>query len=173
MAAATGMSVEQMNSMLNSMGVQTDVTTVEQTLHRNVPEYTTEETIEVISEPSEDKPGQYRKTSHTYQSGSVPVDETVQVAQINTGDSAGTPPSINYVGNGGSPRPSGRGGGGKGGGGGGGGGGGSKAKSVKKSADIDKSKPAAVENDIYEKVNATLEKLKDSYSKLNKVKDRT
>lgn len=59
------------------------------------------------------------------------------------------------------------------GGGGGGGGGGSKAKSVSKSADIDKSKPAEAENDIYEKVNATLEKLKDSYSKLNKVKDRT
>lgn len=63
-------------------------------------------------------------------------------------------------------------GGGKGGGG-GGGGKGNEPKSVKKSADIDKSKPAEAENDIYEKVNATLEKLKDSYSKLNKVKDRT
>ena len=76
----------------------------------------------------------------------------------------------------GSPRSSvnagNRGGGGKGGGG-GGGGGGSSAKSVKKSADIDESKPAEAENDIYEKVNATLEKLKDSYSKLNKVKERT
>lgn len=77
-------------------------------------------------------------------------------------------PGVSNVG--GSSRPSGS--GGKGGGG-GGGGGGSKAKTVKKSADIDKSKPAAAENDIYEKVNATLEKLKDSYSKLNKVKDRT
>ena len=165
MAAATGMSVEQMNSMLNSMGVQTDVTTIEQTLHRNVPEYTTEETIEVISEPSEDKPGQYRKTSHTYQSGSVPVDEVVQVAQINTGDSAGTPPSINYVGNGGSPRPS-RSGGGGGKGGGGGGGGGSKTKSV------EKAKGAESDNDIYNKVNSKLEELADNYTEVDKAKGR-
>ena len=80
-----------------------------------------------------------------------------------------TGPGVQTVGSG----SSGNTGGGKSGGGGGGGGGGSKAKSVSKSADIDKSKPAAAENDIYEKVNATLEKLKDSYSKLNKVKDRT
>lgn len=79
-----------------------------------------------------------------------------------------TGPGVQTVGSG----SSGNTGGGKSGGG-GGGGGGSKAKSVSKSADIDKSKPAEAENDIYEKVNATLEKLKDSYSKLNKVKDRT
>lgn len=66
------------------------------------------------------------------------------------------------------------GGGGKSGGGGGGGGGKSnEPKSVSKSADISKSKPAEAENDIYKKVNATLEKLQDSYSTLNKIKDRT
>ena len=83
-----------------------------------------------------------------------------------------TGPGVQTVGAG----SSGNTGGGKSGGGGGGGGGSSKAnepKSVSKSADIDKSEPAAAENDIYEKVNATLEELKDSYSKLNKVKDRT
>lgn len=61
----------------------------------------------------------------------------------------------------------------KGGGGGGGGGKSNEPKAVKKAADIDESKPAEAENDIYEKVNATLEKLQDSYSTLNKIKDRT
>lgn len=61
----------------------------------------------------------------------------------------------------------------KGGGGGGGGGKSNGPKSVSKSTELSKSKSAEVENDIYKKVDSTLEKLQDNYSKLNEIKDRT
>ena len=81
----------------------------------------TEETVEQTSagEVDEDgvstKPATYKKTSHTYQDGTVPVTETIEVAAIGTGKN---PPKITYTGNGGAA-PSSTGGGKKGGGGGG------------------------------------------------------
>lgn len=167
MAMATGMSVDQMNALLNSMGVQADVTVVHQPTQMEVPEYTTEETVTQIGGGEEDgegnkSPKTYRKTSHTYISGYKTVDGFVDVAQINTGDAAGTPPSINYVGNGGGHS----GGGGKKGGGGGGGGGGSKGKK------IEKAEAKTAEIDPYQKVNAELDKLADGYTEVNKAKDR-
>lgn len=163
MAQQTGMTVEQMNSMLNSMGVQADVTTIDVPTDVQVPQY---ETIEEVSTLPSDKEGvdRIRKVTSTKYLGSKTVPGVVAVAQINTGDAAGTPPSINYVGNGGSRRPSGTSKGGSGGGG--GGGGGSKAKQIKTP------EKEEAEADPYNKVNATLDKLADEYTKVDKAKDR-
>ena len=61
------------------------------------------------------------------------MDETIEVAQIGSGDNAGTPPKITYIGNG-SVAPSSTGGGG------GGGGDKSKADTVKKKDTVDRYK---------------------------------
>lgn len=170
MAKATGMSVEQMNSLLNSMGVQADVTTTDVDQDVQVPEYETIETVETLEEPDKEtgRPGRYRKTSRTQYMGSKTVPGKVPVAQINTGDGVGTPPSINYVGNGGSPRPSSSGSGGKGGGG---GGGGSKGKTNEPKA-VKRTEEADSEFDIYNKVNDKLSRNEDLLTKIDKRKSR-
>lgn len=75
---------------------------------------------------------------------------------------------VKRIGGGGSAgySPRSGGGSGSGGGGGGGGGGGNEAKQVKYNA------PASSENDIYNKVNSTLDKLADEYTKVDKAKSR-
>ena len=124
MAIATNMSVEQMNSMLNSMGVQAEVTTTDVPQKIKVPVYTTTEEV-TESGGGEGKPTTYTKVSKTVQTGTEEMDGVVSVAQINTGDSVGTPPKITYTGNGGVSKSAKKGNSG-------GGGGGSKAKAEKK-----------------------------------------
>jgi hypothetical protein len=63
MALATNMSVEEMNSMLNQMGVSANVTTVEVEQQMQVPKYETIEQVEDITEG--DGPTTYKKTSST------------------------------------------------------------------------------------------------------------
>ena len=157
------MTQEQVNAYLAGIGVEPEFETI--------PEPVTLFTTDGMSAEID-----ILGTTHTISLPHFAINGMVEVPQIKTSQSQGTNGHTGLRKTGGSssgglsnsyaPK-------GKGGGGGGGGGGGSKAKSVSKSADIDKSKPAEAENDIYEKVNATLEKLKDNYSKLNKVKDRT
>ena len=175
MAYATGMSVEQMNALLSQMGVDVDVTTIEKSFHHNVPKYTTVETVDVGYETVVDDDGKkhsmpkFTKESYTYQSGSQPVDETIEVAQINAGDSLGTPPKVNYVGTGG-----GRSGGGvspsstKGGKGGGGGGGGGSTKT--NYAKHQKSEPKEVER--YKEINDELADLERALNKASDASDR-
>ena len=100
MAEQTHMSVEQMNSLLNSIGVKADVTTIDVPQKVKVPVYTTQETVEEIPSGVKGGPTTYRKTSYTVQTGTEEVDGVISVAQINTGSEIGTPPSITYVGNG-------------------------------------------------------------------------
>ena len=94
MAMATGMTVDQMNELLNEMGVETDVTTTVKDVTTQVPWYRTQETIT----PNPD--GTFTKESHVTEQGLEPIEGQVEVAQINTGDDVGTPPKINFIGNG-------------------------------------------------------------------------
>lgn len=68
--------------MLNELGVAVDVTTAEKKVETTVPEYTTEETVYDMGQKDPDDPTSHawKKVSHTYQSGTVPVTETIQVA---------------------------------------------------------------------------------------------
>ena len=96
MAIATGMSVDEMNSLLNSMGVQAEVTTTDVEQKVKVPVYRTYQT----NQEYDDNGTLIAYDSKTVQTGTETMDGVVQVAQINTGDNVGTPPKINYIGNG-------------------------------------------------------------------------
>lgn len=104
MAYATGMSVEEMNSLLNELGVQADVTVKDKEVETTVPEYTTYEIDgeNVKDDKNTDLTGSggyhIAKKSVTVQTGVKKVKGTVSVAQINMGDDKGTPPSITYAG---------------------------------------------------------------------------
>lgn len=97
MAMATGMSVEQMNSMLNQLGVQAhvEVKDVPQTVM--TPTYT--EVTEEVSNPASARLDPETGESipipsikhYTIQGKSIPVDGYVQVAQISTADNPLTP----------------------------------------------------------------------------------
>ena len=101
------------------MGVETDVTTTPVTQMTKVPVYQT--TTDVIN-PGDPETGDGRVVeTATVQTGTKDMEETIEVAQINTGEDGGTPPKITYTGSG-SVSPSSPGGGSGGGGGGGGGG---------------------------------------------------
>lgn len=103
MAYATGMSVDEMNSLLNELGVQTDVTTVTKEVETSVPEYTTYETTDPSATDTENTEGlgkgwKVAKKSVTVQTGTKKVKGTIDVAQINTGEDSGKPPTITYAG---------------------------------------------------------------------------
>ena len=94
MAYATGMSVDEMNSMLNELGVQADVTTTTKTIKTKVPIYRTEEKIIDNGEDSGLRVTETSSRIIDYQD----MDSSIEVAQINMGDSAGTPPTVTYAG---------------------------------------------------------------------------
>lgn len=103
MAYATGMSVEEMNSLLNELGVQADVTVRDKEVETSVPEYTT---YEIDGEDVKDDKNtdltssgyHIAKKSVTVQTGVKKVKGSISVAQINMGKNAGTPPTITYAG---------------------------------------------------------------------------
>ena len=161
MALATNMTTDEMNSYLNSMGVQTDITTIEKPVTTKIPIYETTETVQEMDSPFEGGPTTYKKWSETKVVGHDTVTEMMEVAQINTGDSAGTAPKINYVGNGGASRSAGGSKGGSGGGGGKGSGSSSKPK-----------KYNPKEKDRYEKVNTAIDKIDSSLQNLTMDQDR-
>lgn len=108
MAMATQMSVQEMNDILSSAGVQANVTVAHVPTQVEVPEYTTEETVEktgggILSDFGL-VPATYRKTSKTYISGYEKMDSYIDVAQIDMGED-GQSPDIKYIG-GGSVAPS-------------------------------------------------------------------
>ena len=94
MAAATGMSVEEMNSLLNELGVETNVTTKTKVVKTQVPIY---ETTQQVTD------GDYTKGNYTTRTSTriidyEEMDGAIEVAQINTGEESGTPPTIKYAG---------------------------------------------------------------------------
>ena len=155
MARATGMSVDEMNSLLNELGVETDVTTTPVTQYVRVPRYKTVTTVKERDEfnfPIET----YTTTS---QDGTDVVKETIDVAQINTGDEAGTPPTITKVGNGSSVTPPSA---SKGKGGGGSSSKASKVSMTKKSDVVDR----------YKEIDDQLDDINDELNRTNKLTDR-
>ena len=97
MALATNMSVEQMNSMLSSMGVSANVVTKYVDQEVTVPEYTTTETVT----PHTDENGitTYTKVSSTVQTGTTTMMGQVPVAAISTDGNPETP-DVTYIGRG-------------------------------------------------------------------------
>lgn len=99
MAVATGMSVEQMNSMLNQLGVQAHVEVKDVPQRQMVPTYTEysepAETVEIQQGENPDgTPKMVTYTAvrhHTVQGPSIEVDGYTQVAQISTTDNSLTP----------------------------------------------------------------------------------
>lgn len=164
MAIATGMSVEQMNSLLNSMGVQAKVDVVDVPQTMKVPTYTEYSTVTSQSSPTYDalgnvlSPGTWTKETYTVPGPSKEVEGVMQVAQISTEGSNIGAPKITYTGNGGVSSSA------KKGGKSGGGGGGSKKKAEKpKKSDI-------VER--YKEVNDLLDDMADAMEDASKAADR-
>lgn len=145
MALATGMSVDEMNAMLNKMGVQAEVTTTSVPQQMEVPTYTEVTEPNPITRYTTDEDGNKKPvTRYGWKHYTVPgppelVDGYVQVAQIKSegNDSVGGTPKITWTGTSGRSSaghsPSASTGGNKGGSG--GGGGGSKSEHKAKNAD--------------------------------------
>lgn len=167
MAIATGMSVEEMNSLLNQLGVQAEVTTTDVPQKMKVPMY--EERVEPMTVNSSytDDDGNIRNTSrtawvhYTVPMGSKEVDGVVQVAQIKAegNDSVGNKAKVTWTGTSGSS------------GGGGvspsstagkkGGGGGSKSK-PKKAKEVKKSDVVERYKEIDDKLDDVAESMDDA-----------
>lgn len=154
MAVATGMSVEQMNSMLNSMGVQAKVDVVDVPQKMKVPTYTEYSTVSSYTPPEYDEfgnvlsPGTWSKDTWTVPGPTKEVDGVMQVAQVSTEGGDIGKPQITYTGNGGVSNSAKS--GGKSGGGGGGG------STPKKTSDSRKKKSEIV--DPYKEINDQLER---------------
>lgn len=163
MAIATGMGVEEMNALLNQLGVQAkvNVTDVEQDM--SVPTYTEvvepDEGIDTNGDGEPDARGYHR---YTIPGPSKTVKGTVQVAQISTEDGEiDEAPKIKYVGTGGSV----------------GGGGVSPSSTTtsgsnKEAKKPDKKKAEDPEIDKYRTITEQLEKLEEELDNIGKAKDR-
>ena len=181
MAIATGMSVDQMNGLLNQLGVQAkvDVTSVPQEME--VPTYTDVvepgSPVQVAAGINEDGTTKYA-TVQGYRRYTVPgepitVQGYAQVAQISTVDGETPGAAINYTGVGGTSKGAGgtsRGGGvspsSTGGGKGGGGGAKDNRQSAKEKKDVTE------EKERYHWLNEELDDLSRAYDKASKAKDR-
>ena len=173
MAIATGMSVDEMNSLLNQLGVQAKVDVVEVPQKMSVPTYTeysqTEQSDPGTKDPETGMyitPPTWAKKTWTVPGKSIEVDGFAQVAQISTEDGKVGPPQIKFTGTAGSSK------------GFGGvspsstkssGGGNKQSKEAKK---IDKKTNEEVEEDRYHVITEQLERLNDELEKISKAKDR-
>ena len=91
MARTTGMSVEQMNELLNQLGVDTEVNVTDVQVQRKVPQYIEHSDI-VVTKPAnteEGIPASWEKHTHTTQGPSIDATEFMQVAQIGPEGKAG------------------------------------------------------------------------------------
>lgn len=175
MAVATSMSVEQMNSMLNQLGVQAHVEVKDVPQRVMTPTYT--EVTEEVSNPASVRLDPETGESipipsikhYTIQGKSVPVDGYVQVAQISTADNPLTPEinesKVSFTGVGGGKTGGGVGrsnttSGKKG-----------KSKSGNKKEKKDK-KSAEKETERYHEITALIEDYTRELDKAGKAKDR-
>lgn len=170
MAIATGMSVEQMNALLNELGVQAKVDVKEVPQKMSVPTYTEYSTAIQKNPPEYDKngtlvtPSSWSRQTWTVPGPSKEVDGYVQVAQISTEDGGIKAPQVTYTGTSGS-----KGGGGvspsskKSSGGGGKKGGGGKTPEHKHKEKVDK-----FEADPFHKVNQELEDVEHNLKMIDK-----
>jgi hypothetical protein len=137
------MSVEQMNSLLSTMGVEADVVVKEEKLKQRKPVTRTETSI-IQEDPLITETKSWVERYDT-------VDETLQVAQINT-DGSGSEPTVKFIGNGSiSPTSKGK----------SSGGGGKKDSTKKKSDEIER----------YHTVNKEIESIESKMSRASSAKD--
>lgn len=170
MAIATGMSVEQMNALLNELGVQAKVDVKEVPQKMSVPTYTEYSTAIQQNPPEYDEngtlvtPSSWSRQTWTVPGPSKEVDGYVQVAQISTEDGGIKAPQVTYTGTGGSK-------------GGGGvspsskkskGGGGKKTPEHKTKEKVDK-----FEADPFHKVNQELEDIEHNLKMIDKQQSHT
>ena len=165
MAKATNMSVDEMRSLLNELGVEAEVQTEDKTMETEVPEYTTyEKTYEDNSQLDENTAtlGEgYKKikSTTTVQTGTKKVTGKVPVAQINMGEeNKGKKPVIKYAGRD-NPSQSAL----------------TKSDSSDKSSSSSKNTSAAShthEVHRYSNEKNMVEGLKQQYEKLNQAKDK-
>ncbi|MBO7210922.1 MAG: hypothetical protein J6V44_07920 [Methanobrevibacter sp.] len=139
------MSVEQMNSLLSTMGVEADVVVKEEKLKQRKPVTVTE--TKVINPD----PMNLKTETKSYVDRYEDVEETLQVAQINT-DGSGSEPTVKFIGNGSiSPTSKGK----------SSGGGGKKDSTKKKSDEIER----------YHTVNKEIESIESKMSRASSAKD--
>ena len=95
MAKATGMSVEEMNSYLNSLGIQAEVKTEGQWMKRKIPQYITTTDVHIDRNP-EDPENDYTKTETTHTTVGKPIEanEYVEYASIGTVEGGTQPPLV-------------------------------------------------------------------------------
>ena len=172
LALSTGMTVEQMNGLLGSLGVQAKVETSYHEMPIQVPTYTEHQEMTQYNPAQKDelgniiKPATWSTRKYTVPGEPINVNGYVAVAQISTEDNpltvdtstVGTKPAATYTGNRGSykaPPSTGSGGGG--------GGGASKPTGTKK----DNS-----EKERYRSIKNVLEDLTAEYEKISKAADR-
>lgn len=157
MAMETQMSVDEMNALLNSMGVQAEVSTTWQEQTVKVPEYHTKRNY--LHYDDNGNPDEWTET--TTQTGYQEMKGGVDVAQINTGENVGKKPTITYTGNG-TVSSSAK----QGSKGGGGGGGKSKEKSKKDEKKI------SDEVDRYHEIKEVLQDISTELNRASKATDR-
>ena len=158
LAIATGMTVSEMTSMLNSLGIEAEVVSEIKPVHQKVPQYHT------ITEEAEDStPERLHTITSTWQDGYYEVDGEMEVAQINMGkNNLGKKPTIRYAGRS-TPAPSsittdaGK--------------GGSSSKAAQKTTQKEY-KNVTEESERYHVLTKQLEDLSKSYEKASKQKDR-
>ena len=97
MAKTTSMSVDEMNNLLNSMGVDAELSTIEQVQTIKVPQYKTVTTV-LSRDPISRMPLETRTA--TVPDGMTELEGIVPVAQINTGDNIGEKPKVTFTGGG-------------------------------------------------------------------------
>ena len=172
MAIATGMSVEQMNALLNELGVQAKVDVKEVPQKMSVPTYTeysqTEQSDPGTKDPETGMyitPPTWSKKTWTVPGPSKEVDGYVQVAQISTEDGGIKAPQITYTGTSGSK---------------GGGGVSPSSKKSSKSGSKDKKpehktkeKVNKFEADPFHKVNQELEDIEHNLKMIDKQQSHT
>ena len=174
MAMATGMSVEQMNSMLNQLGVQAKVEVKDVEQEMSVPTYTEYSQVSQSDPGLKDdtgtwiRPPTWAKHTWTVPGPSKTVTGTVQVAQISTEDGDIGSPQVTYTGTGGggigggiSPSSTG--------GGGGGGGGGGKDSSPAEKVDVSKKSDFG---ERYHTVNKQLDNMSREMERASKAADK-
>lgn len=181
MAVATGMSVEEMNALLNELGVQAEVEvkTVKQTMQVPTQEEvyveSGEDTFTATEMGEDDKLRQVKLTRPRIRKAVIPgkpitTEGYVQVPQIKTADNDISSPPITYTGTsggsiGGGVSPSSTPSSSSGGGGGGGG-------SEPKEKEVKEHKKVSGEKERYHPVLRRLEALQAAYDKVSAAKDR-
>ena len=142
MAVATGMSAEQMNSMLSSIGVQTELVSTKKETKMYVPWYETKTTTLENGNTE----------SHVVRQGLDEITGEIEVAQINT-DNSGKGPILSYIGNG-SVSPS------------------STTKTNKGSSKKNTGPSKSVKPERYKEINDRLDDAANAYDKANKAAER-